>query len=108
MPARKLKQVRRVRWCVGYVVRPLKVSPMSWLVVLPLHRTSTFLRGSARPRPCRLSATLVLATETEDCTGRTIRKHSGMDIPLFAKKLEPTEQMLGLSTTSESELSRWR
>ena len=66
MPARKRKQVRRVRWCVGYVVRPLKVSPMSWLVVLPLHRTSTFLRGSARPRPCRLSATLVLATETED------------------------------------------
>ena len=25
MPARKLKQVRRVRWCVGYVVRPLEV-----------------------------------------------------------------------------------
>ena len=27
--------------CAGYVIRPLKVSPMSWLVVLPLHRTST-------------------------------------------------------------------
>ena len=50
---------------------------MSWLVVLPLHRTSTlldiimqpwryFLRDSAKPRSCqRLGAALVPATETE-------------------------------------------
>ena len=41
MPARKRTRIRRVRWCAGYVIRTLKVSHMSWLVVLPLHRTST-------------------------------------------------------------------
>ena len=74
MPTRKRTRTRRARWCAGYVVRLLKVSPMSWLVVPPLQRTNTlpditqledtFLRDFARLRPCRLSATLVFASET--------------------------------------------
>ena len=98
-------RIRRVRWCEGYVIRLLKVSSMSWLVVLLLHKSSmlpdimqpwlqdTFLRGSARVRPCRLSATLVLNTKTlSHCTRGTIGNHFGMSLYLGSiKKLEPTE-----------------
>ena len=115
-------RIRRVRWCEGYVIRLLKVSSMSWLVVLLLHKSSmlpdimqpwlqdTFLRGSARVRPCRLSATLVLNTKTlSQCTRGTIGNHFGMSLYLGSiKKLEPTEYILALSTTSQSELSRRR
>ena len=75
MPARKRTRIRQVRWCAGYVIRPRKCRPCrGWLycpcteqVRYPTLRSleDTFLRGSARPRPCKLSATLVLATETE-------------------------------------------
>ena len=93
-------RIRRVRWCEGYVIRLLKVSSMSWLVVLLLHKSSmlpdimqpwlqdTFLRGSARVRPCRLSATLVLNTKTlSQCTRGTDRQ-SFWDVPLFGEHQE--------------------
>ena len=76
-------------------------------------KTHTDMTGEVTCRLCNkapesvahvLAGCTALAPVPSQCTRRTMRKRSGMSLYLRnTKKLQPTELMLALSTTGQSE-----
>ena len=118
MPARKHTRTRKARWCAGYVIKRLKVSPMSWVVVRPLHRTST-LPDTMQPWRSFSQDFVVflgLVDSVPPCypplKPKPVyeSKKAFWDVPLIAEHLEVRANRVEACIINhcQSESSRWR